>query len=206
MSDPFNPTRAVRPVQEDDTGPETDVLAGQFREERGGALLALELPPLQQRIEFGEKTFVLKPEFHVTMVGFGARLDKRCKEAAAARGEAISNSIAAERVKAALQKAAEGMTFSIRLSPETRRAQKGEAETIIKMCEVEGLADYLRRVEGELGLSPDSIELPPTHTTVYTLENNQGVGIANQQQLSELTIKLTADELEELRRASAITA
>ena len=125
MADPFNPTRPPRPQQEDQAGDDRESLVGQFREEKGGALLGVELPPLQPKIEFGGKTYVLKPETHVTMVGFGAKLDKKCKEAATARGEAISNSVAAERVKAALQKAGDGMTFQIRLSPETRKAQKG---------------------------------------------------------------------------------
>lgn len=205
MADPFNPTRPPR-RQEDQAGDDEESLVGQFREEKGGALLGVELPPLQPTIEFGGKTYVLKPETHVTMVGFGAKLDKKCKEAAAARGEAISNSVAAERVKAALQKSAEGLTFTIRLSPETRKAKKGEAETIIKMCEVDGLVEYLQRVTVELGLPDGAIELPPTHATVYTLENGQGVGISTQQQLLELTTPLTLEELTELRQASALTS
>ena len=74
------------------------------------------------------------------------------------------------------------------------------------MCEVDGLVEYLQRVSTELGLAADAIELPPTHTTVYTLENGQGVGISTEQQLAEMTTLLTPDELAELRRVSAMTA
>lgn len=205
MTDPSDPTTSSKPRQEDQPGQEDALLVGEFREEKGGALLKVELPSLQSRINFGGKTFLLKPETHVTLVGFAAKLDKRYKMAEAARGEDISNSVAAERVKASLQKAAESMTFQIRLSPETRRAKKDEAEAIIKMCEVNGLVEYLRRVTTELGFAEDSIELPPTHITVYTLENGLAIGIATQQQLAELTTPLSAVELEELRRVSALT-
>lgn len=204
MADPFDPTHLPRPVLEGDEPVVDQQLEATFREEKGGALLTIELPPLQPRIELAGKVMILKPEFHVTMVGFAAKLDKKCKEAAAAKGESISNAVAAERVKAALQSAADGMTFKIRFFPEARRAVKAEAETIIKVCEVEGLAQYLSKVETALGLSTGSVELPPTHTTVYTLENGQGIGIANAQQLAELTTPLTSDELEELRRVSVL--
>jgi hypothetical protein len=96
----------------------------------------MELPTLPARIEFGGKTMVLKPESHVTVVGFAAKLDKRFKEAAAARGEKLSNSQAGEGVAEALKKAAEDLQFKVQMGA-------------------------------------DSIEVPPIHVTVYTLENGQ---------------------------------
>lgn len=94
--------------------------------------------------------------------------------------------------------------FRVRLGEELRRAKKGEAETIIKMCDVDGIEEYLRKVESALGLESSSIEHPPTHTTVYTLENGQGIGIANQQQLDELTTVLSPEEANELREKAGI--
>lgn len=175
-----------------------------FRGDQGGALLGVEIPFLQPQIEFQGKTFIVKPEFHVTMVGFAAKLDKRYKEAAKARGETVSNSQAAEKVKEALNGAAEGMTFRVQLGEELRRATKGEAETIIKMCDVDGIEEYLHKVESALDLESGSIEHPPTHTTVYTLENGQGIGIANQQQFNELTTVLSPEEADGLRKKAVV--
>lgn len=193
-----------RPVQEGNEPDSGAQLEATFREEKGGALVAVELPKLQPRIEFGGKVMVLKPEWHVTMIGFATRLDKRYKEAAAARGESVSNSQAAERVAVAVKAAAEGLQFKVALGKETRRAVKGEAETIIRMCDVEGISEYLSQVASELGLPADSIEPSPTHITVYTLENGKGIGIANQEQLQALTQVLSAEELAELRAKTKV--
>lgn len=203
MSEPLDPTRLPNPVQEGDV-PEAAQLDGTFREDKGGALLKVELPTLQPKIEFGGKTMVLKPEFHVTLVGFAAKLDKRFKDAAAARGEKVSNSLAAERVAAALKTAAEGLQFKVQMGTETRHAVKGEAETIIRMCDVEGMSEYFSRVAAALGLPEGSIEAPPTHVTVYTLENGQGIGIPNQEQLQALTTVLSEEELAELRAKTTV--
>lgn len=201
MNDPFEPKPVVLQGDKTEGSVQTEGQVALFKEEKGGALLEVTLPALKGQIEFQGKKFVLKPEFHVTLVGFAAKLDKKAKEAAMTRGEAMSNTQAGEQVKQALVKAAEGRTFKVSFLPETRRAKKGEFETIIKMCQVEGLSEYLHAVEAELGLAQGSIELPPTHTTVYTLENGQGIGVSNQAQLNELTTPLMEDEVEELRKA-----
>lgn len=198
MSEPLDSTLLPKLVQEGDA-PEAAQLDASFHEDRGGALLRVELPKLQPKIEFGGKIMVLKPEFHVSMIGFAAKLDKRYKDAAAARGEKVSNSQAAERVVEALKTAAEGLQFKVQMGTETRRAVKGDAETIIRMCDVEGMSEYFSRVTAALGLPDGSIEPPPTHVTVYTLENGQGIGMANQEQLQALTQVLSAEELMELR-------
>lgn len=201
MSDLFEPKQPIHQEDKAEGSAQTEGQVAMFKEEKGGALLEIILPELKGQIEFQGKKFILKPESHVTLVGFAAKLDKKAKEAAMTRGEAMSNTQAGERVKQALVKAAEGRTFKVTFLPEARRANKGESETIIKMCQVEGLSEYLQAVEAELGLTQGSIELPPTHTTVYTLENGQGIGISNQAQLNELTTPLMEDEVEELRKA-----
>ena len=175
--------------------------------EKGGAFLKLiEVPPLKDEIEALGTKWKLKPEFHVTMVGFASKLDKKYKEAEAAAGRKVSNADAAVAVEAALKKAGDGMQFRVRFTPETRRVVKeaGVTETVIKMCDVEGIEEYLGRVETELGLPVGSIERPPTHTTVYTLENGQGIGIPNATRLEEMSKILSPEELTELREASQI--
>lgn len=165
------------------------------------ALIEIKIPGLPDRFEAGDKVWIKKDETHVTLVGFATQLHKKIIAQAKETGEKISRKEAQERIKNALVKAAEGIKFKVVLKDELRLAERGENDrSIIQMCEVLGIEEYFDKITAALGLETGTIELPPTHVTLYTGENNKAIGLPTDEILRELTRELTQQELEEINK------
>jgi hypothetical protein len=151
----------------------------------GGLLVQLEdFPTIASTIELGGDRFKAKKEFHVTLVGSG-----RAEELAKGKSDAA--------VDDAIDTAVEGRRFAIRLLEEGWRLSRVRERTIILLCEVDGAEEFFTRLEQNLGRS---IERPPYHVTLYMAASQKGIGLATRKELERKGRRLSADEMEELRR------
>jgi len=159
--------------------------------EGAGALIKIEIPNLPESIDAFGKKWTKKPEFHVTLVGFAAKLDKVCKERFG-----VSNSEAKTKAQEILQQAAEGVQFSVALKDEYKLVERGEDRTVIQLCDVVGMEEFFQTIEKLVGVA---VERPPSHTTLYTGENGQAIGLPTQAKLDELAKPLDGEKLVELK-------
>ena len=72
----------------------------------------------------------------------------------------------------------QGITGELRLVVDKERGRK----SIVAMCNVANLSKFIDRLNRELCLD---IALYPTHITLYTLGENQGIGIHSVAELGE---------------------
>lgn len=73
---------------------------------------------------------------------------------------------------------------------EFRMANRDDRSSVVKMVKVNGLKELLDYLSKNLKIN---IEYPPTHVTLYTLENGLGIGINNKADLEKLTKPINLD-------------
>ncbi|MFC1787866.1 hypothetical protein ACFLZY_01455 [Patescibacteria group bacterium] len=165
-----------------------------FKVDKGsGASIDVEVPGIPEELEVLGQKWIKKPEFHITLIGFATKLDKLIKTAAATRGEKVSNKEVKNMIKDVLEKLSETSRFEVKMSNELRKAERDEDRTLIQMGEVEGVDEFLRSIEAEFQLEPESLKSPPVHITLYTGENGNGIGISTQEKLEELTVPIEVE-------------
>lgn len=94
-----------------------------------------------------------------------------------------------------------GCTLSIRCFTDELRLVTDEdrgRKSIISMCVVENLDTLRIYIEEELGIS---IDAQPTHVTLYTLEENMGIGVNSFVELTEKSEVIEIPELLECVRS-----
>jgi hypothetical protein len=163
----------------------------------GGTVIAAHLPPLPASFSALGQEWTVKPEFHLTLLGFASVNDitKQLKAAG------LSNSKAREALKAATEEALQGLTFHVSLRDEWRMAQNNGNRSLIVMAECPETEIFYQRLAGllkarhniEIGTRP-----PPAHVTVYTGENGQAIGIPSEEELAARTRLLNETETAEL--------
>lgn len=67
---------------------------------------------------------------------------------------------------------------------EFRRVNRDYRSSVVIMVEINGLKELLDYLSENLKIN---IEYPPTHITLYTLENGLGIGVNNKSDLEKLT-------------------
>ncbi|PKL37088.1 hypothetical protein CVV38_04360 [Candidatus Peregrinibacteria bacterium HGW-Peregrinibacteria-1] len=200
---------------------ETPLEGRYFIDKGAGGLLGVEVDLPNENLDFGGINYVRKPEMHVSLISAQTKLEKLVKANDAGREAVIalisegmvlddatiasirlkgpSNKQSYEAAKAALAKAAEGINFKVILKDEFRRAEKGEARSVIQMCDVEGAEAFYRQLETLLGLPEGTFKDVPFHVTLYTGADGQGIGIVSQEQLGQLTTPVGGESLTELK-------
>ena len=138
--------------------------------------------------------WVRKKEFHVTLVGPKQRLAKRFQEL----HPDIAASVSRRQVRQAVSVTAEGKSFSVRPGNEIRVVQEGDKKTIVRMVEVEGMERFFEELEARLGFF---IDRPPTHVTLYTLENGKPIGLHSKDELERLACPLAHADNQRLKKA-----
>ena len=143
-----------------------------FDRESGTLLLPLEKAAVglgDEPVRFDGRRFQPKREVHITLIGKDL-------------GEAVVEAAAQdERVFDRLQQAARAVDWGYQLTDAWYHVAEGEpgggqAETIIRMADVPGLAEFYRRLGEILGRA---LEVPPAHVTLYTRNTSEGIGLAD---------------------------
>ena len=157
-----------------------------FNEENGFFILQLSKDDVglgDEPVTYQGKTFQPKDEVHITI--FGSRLSEALAEAMA-EDPALGNQLEALIATT---------VWSYQLHDEWYHVVDGEEETIIRMAGVPPLPHFYREVETLAG-----VEIPerPTHVTLYTYNNQEGIGIATEEEFKALVVgELSPQYLEE---------
>jgi hypothetical protein len=149
-----------------------------------------------QAVRFRGQAFDAKREVHITVVNkdLGAKLEdliridpKLESRIAQAIEEADWGSSAARYRRASLHHVVKEK------KPKDGQGEPLHAESIVQQVEVPGLDAFYAALSAIVGPLPD---LPPTHVTLYTLGDPQGIGLKNRQDW-ECYVKreLSPDEL-----------
>ncbi len=149
-----------------------------FDGESGSMLAHLEKEDIdleEKRVTFEERAFELKDEFHITILS---------REAAeAVRKHLEENPEQEEQVRGLIEES----NWEFRKLERFYHVQEEpEAETIIQMVEVPGLASFFRRLSELVG---KELEMPPMHVTLYMRNTEKGIGLPTQAEFEKLAQK-----------------
>lgn len=138
---------------------------------------------LPEEISVKENTLLVKDEFHVSLF-----CNKNIPQSAYEKFPNIE-----EKILEIFCEIADQKEVSIeKISPEFRFAQKetDRRKSLIVMVSVKNLNAFYDKINSEFNLS---LEYPPTHISLYTLEKNKAIGINNSQDLDHLTESVEMD-------------
>ncbi len=148
-----------------------------------GAIVHIVLPPMPPTLDFAGRTFRLKHEFHVTLLGRGIL--------------SRAGLLGTPDLEKTIRGAARGLRFPVELDDALWIVEQGGAATIIRMCSVAASADFYEQFETRTGAK---IERPPCHVTLYTSGTAKGIGIATAADLARFGKRLAGNDAERLLR------
>ncbi len=172
--------------------------ASLYARERESLLVPLPFLELPPELELEGRRWSRKNEFHVTAANTGS-IVARLADAAG-----LEEEDAEDRAWEALSEASrEASVGAVILRDELRRVRREEEETLIVLCEVDGLGQLFERLAERLGAE---LEPPPAHVTLYVEEPGAGgIGLHTGAELERSSSPVAEDEAEELLRALAAT-
>ena len=151
-------------------------------------MLPVGLPPIASEITLGDQKFVVKDEFHVTLLWLPAVQELVVKDKKSEE----------ELLKTVVKIFHRTDVSFDQFLDDIRLAQHKNAKTIVIMCRLKGIDQFF--VELRKALKID-VPTQTTHVTLYTLENGIPIGINNKEQLAGRTRKLTDRDLEIVKKA-----
>lgn len=137
--------------------------------------LDLELKDLPATIEVEGETLFVKSEFHVTLISPEKITEKT--------GQDMPNfyeTIETEFKKFIVNQPVELSHFTNKF----RLAAQAERKTVIALCEVFNLDAFFALINEKYNLS---LEYPPLHVTLYTLQPDIGIFVINKADIENLT-------------------
>ncbi len=142
--------------------------------------LPLEINGLPATLELEGETFFLKSEFHVTLIAPGKILEKYNFDIPDFYNKIVADFQAFVKVQS--------VEF-IRFSGEFRLVNETDKKTLIGMCEVSALNSFFDAVNRTYSLS---LDYPPLHVTLYTLQPDRGIFVTDMADINEKTRLITA--------------
>ena len=158
----------------------------------------VKLRKIQPQIQLFGQTFVVKDEFHVSLVSV-KRLIPQIAE---------NHRITPEQAEGKVLLTLIGLLDRVDLIfdgfiDDFRLAQEDDKKTIIRTCRVKGIQTFQKELQKELG-----VEIPaqPTHVTLYRLAHDKkGIGIWSKEDLARMTTPIAGKELEIVKKATKLT-
>lgn len=152
-------------------------------------LTNLKVADLPERLEFEGDEFVVKPEFHITLINF----DKLAK---------IIDDVGPEKLKPEIvdvfyEFVKRRPLAQYALLNELRLVRVAEDnKTIIVMAKLEGIDELFDALSKKYGVA---LPVQPTHITLYTLPTDTfGIPINSYNELGEISKQIELPEIEEL--------
>ena len=172
----------------------TNIPSPAFKSETGFAALVVDFSRLAlvPEITIDQKRYVLKDEFHVTLVGSG---HKFCDKLAEAKSISAQE---ARRISIDLfLEAAQQIDFEINLMPayfkvykRCRKHQHCSRRSIVVTCTVRNGHEFYKKLTRFSGVP---FSMVPHHVTLYTLPDEmsrRGIGLVNMTQFLRHTLKI----------------
>ena len=172
----------------------TNIPSPVFKSETGFAALVVDFSKLAlaPEITIDQKHYVLKDEFHATLVGYGHEFCKRLAEA-----KSVSLKEAERMSKDLFVEAVQQIDFRINLVPAYFKVYKKyqrnwpyTRRSIMVICTVCNGCEFYNRLTGFSGVPFCTV---PHHVTLYTLPDEmsrRGIGLVNTRQFLAQTLKI----------------
>ncbi len=147
---------------------------------------SVEIENLPKKLTLNNRTFLIKSSFHVSLV---------CVKNIVLRlGEDFEQKI----INLFCDFTSKNKISFIDYKEEIRYAvdKKTGRETIIIMCDVSNLKKFFGALNKKFGLNT---ETPPTHVTLYTLQQDKGIGLNNISDIKDKTIIITEQISQEIK-------
>lgn len=146
--------------------------------------LPVKINNLPETFKVNEHTLLGKSEYHVSLVALGK----------IAKGHDVRDGD--EFYKKATDlfcKYVEHRDVSLeKYRNEFRFAKVGDKKTLVVMCDISGLDGFLDEFNREFNLS---VEYPPTHVTIYTLQPGKAIWLVTSEDIENLTEIVSGEEI-----------
>ena len=129
------------------------------------------------------ETFFVKSEFHVSLVAIGKIIEKNSVATPDFKNQVIADFC---------EFVAENLIDIVGYNFEYRLVHDKALKSIILMCDVSGLDDFFFQMNEKYGLT---LEVPPTHVTLYTSHRNIGIFVVDSGDIQKMTIPVAIPEL-----------
>ena len=153
---------------------------------KGYITLPVEAKDIPKTIDINGKTLLLKSTFHVSLVYVKGIVLKHGEEYEQKVIDLFCDFVRSNKISFTGYK------------DEFRRAIDKETgkETVIVMCDVLNIKEFFEALNKKFGFD---IEIPPTHVTLYTLQQDKGIGLNDSLSIKEKTSVVTEKISEEIR-------
>lgn len=129
-----------------------------------------------------------KKEFHVTLIN-GEYV-----------AEVVGGDLDTEKLRKIFEESCQDVNFKVTsVGPKLSLAEIEGRRSLVIFCTLQGLEKVYTNLEQQFGIV--GIERPPTHITLYTLDNALGIALSTQKHLEERTKPLLGESLEQLKWA-----
>ena len=146
--------------------------------------IPLLIPNLPRKVSLDNSIFVLKSEFHATVLPI-IKIKEKNK---------IFDTKFDDFIIDYFCRYVENRPIEfIKYTGEFRIASKRDKKTIIAMCELSNLPDLYKMINEKYNLK---LEVPPAHVTMYTLYNKLGIFIIDSDDINKMTKSVKIPELE----------
>lgn len=143
---------------------------------------------LPKSLEFGGNKFVVKPEFHITLLNF----ERIAKLIDSANVEKLKPDILSEFYEFVNKQPLTQYT----LSKELRLVRAGENKTIVVLAKLKGIDKLFDTLSKKYGVA---LPVQPTHITLYTLPTDTfGIPINSYEELKKISKLVDLPELQTL--------
>ncbi len=160
-----------------------------YRIRMGYVTLGHEITGLVPQFEALGKEWFLKREFHVSLICVKKILQQLIEK----HGDEKATSLLSEALIKVLS--THKPAFE-KFTDELRTVKDNDKETIVAMCDVKNLDKAFEELRSLLSLP---LELPPTHVTLYTVENRKAIGLTSKEDIETLTTLLKGDQAKEVK-------
>lgn len=147
---------------------------------------SVKIEGLPKVLEINSKTLSLKSSFHVSFVCVKNIVSKYGEDSEQKVIDLFCDFVSRSKIS------------FINYREEIRYAvdKKTGRETLIVMCDVSNIKEFFEALNKEFGFN---IETPPTHVTLYVLQQDKGIGLNNSSDIEDKTSIVTGQILPEIK-------
>lgn len=142
--------------------------------------LSVAVSGLPEKLEIEGHTLLLKTEFHVTLIAIGRIIE---------RHKVTTPDFVSKVVEDFCAFVKENPVELVRYRDEYKFVSREERKTVVVMCDVSNLDKFFDLINKKYNIT---LEYPPTHVTLYTLQPNLGIFLLNSNDILDLTTPLPA--------------
>lgn len=148
--------------------------------QRDAVSMEVELSKLDRHITVDDVLLVRRTSFHVTLVAAGHIARRHGLRTAEFVPELL------EQFRLYVEETP--ITF-FRFRDEFRLVREADCQSVVIMCDVVNLGAFFARVGEHYGIR---FEYPPTHVTLYTRRQDEGIFLTCQEELDRLSVSIPA--------------